>query len=85
MKQAIQLEIQFDDQAIPMPAVAAAPSPVRSLTTTTDAAELRVLAAVHRAALKAQAALPSLTLAVQAAACMAFAFSLLFISAIIGG
>ena len=83
MKQTIQLEIQFDGQALPMPTAAAAPSPVRSLST--DAAELRMLAAVRRAAAKAQAAFPSLTLAAQAAACVAFAFGFLFISAIIGG
>lgn len=83
MKQAIQLEIRFDDQALPMPTVATVQSPVQSLTT--DAAELRVLAAVRRAALKAQAFLPSLILAVQAVACVAFAFVILFLSAIIGG
>ena len=83
MKQAIQLEIQFDGQALPMPTAAAAQSPVQSLTT--DAAELRVLAAVRRAVLKAQAFLPPLVLAVQAVACVAFAFALMFISAIIGG
>lgn len=83
MKQAIQLEIRFDDQALPMPTVATTQSPVQSLTT--DAAELRVLAAVRRAVLKAQAFLPSLKLTAQAVACVAFGFALMFISAIIGG
>ena len=83
MKQAIQLEIRFDNQALTTPTVATVQSPVQSLTT--DAAELHVLAAVRRAALKAQAFLPSLILAVQAVACVAFAFALMFISAIIGG
>ena len=83
MKQAIQLEIPFGGQALPMPAPASGSSPVKSLST--DAAELRLLAAVRSAAALVRAARPSLVLFAQAAGLVAFGFSLVFISAIIGG
>lgn len=77
MKQAIQLEIPFDVQDV---AGSASVQPAAA-----DAAELRMLAAVRSAAKKSKAALPSLVLVAQAAACVAFGISLFFISAIIGG
>lgn len=83
MKQAIQLEIPFDGQALTAATPVAGSSQVKSIPT--DAAELHVLAAVRRAAGTALAALPSLKLAAQAVACVAFGFSLMFLSAIIGG
>ena len=83
MKQAIQLEIPFDGQALTAAPAVAGSSQVKSIPT--DAAELRVLAAVRRSAGTALSALPSLKLAAQAVACVAFGFGLMFLSAIIGG
>ena len=83
MKQAIQLEIPFDGQALTAATPVAGSSHVQSIST--DAAELRVLAAVRSAAVTALAAVPSLKLAAQAVACVAFAFGIMFLSAIIGG
>lgn len=83
MKQTIQLEIPFDGQALPAASPAQQGSPVQSISP--DAAELQLLSAMRRAACQLLAAHPSLTLGLQAVACMAFAYGILFFSAIIGG
>lgn len=85
MKQAIQLEIPFDGQVLSTPAAAAAatPSPVKSISP--DAAELRALAVVRRAAAAVRAAAPTLVLFARAVACVAFSFALMFLAALIGG
>ena len=83
MKQAIQLEIPFDGQALPAASPVPQASPVQSISS--DAAEIQLFSAVRHAASRVLAACPSLSLGLQAAACVAFAFGIMFFSAIIGG
>lgn len=76
MKQAIQLEIPFDD----MPQQVAAVKP-----THVDTAELRMLATVRKAAAAVKSALPMAILFVQIAAAVVGCFALMFLTAILQG
>ncbi len=90
MKQATQLQIPFEDLD---PAARPEPSQVPGAADTHflyfEGAELRALNALAAAATKAKAAvkalIPSVILFAQAAACVAFGFGILFLSALIGG
>ena len=76
MKQAIQLEIPFDD----MPQQAANVKP-----THVDTAELRVLAVVRKSAAAVKAALPALIAFFGCAAVVVGCFALMFFAALLQG
>ena len=86
MRQAIQLPIPFDfEQQAEGVQPSAVPGAAGVHFLSFDAAELRALTTVRKAAMTAKTLIPSLVLPAQAALFVSFSFALMFIAAVIGG